>query len=120
MDFSWSEEQIEKYRRIVRNVQASAVLQKQKNTSYWTRSQWRYCGELGLLGLSVPHEYRGQNLGALETAHLFEAFGYSCPDMGLVFSAAAHLFACCMPIAEQGDRALREQVLSGLCSGELV
>jgi alkylation response protein AidB-like acyl-CoA dehydrogenase len=120
MDFSWNEKQIERYRDIVEGIQTAVVLQKQGNTSYWTRPQWRCCGELGLLGLSVSNEYGGQDLGPLETAHLFEAFGYSCSDMGLVFSAAAHLFACCMPIDEQGSSALRKQILPGLCSGELV
>jgi alkylation response protein AidB-like acyl-CoA dehydrogenase len=40
--------------------------------------------------------------------------------MGVVFSAAAHLFACAMPIAEHGTQALKARVFPGLCSGELV
>lgn len=120
MDFSWDKELDNYYQRIVQQVQIHVPAENADKEAYWTRSQWRDCGELGLLGLSVPKQYGGQGLGALATAHMLEAFGYGCLDMGLVFSAAAHLFACCMPIVEQGSSSLRERILPGLCSGELV
>jgi alkylation response protein AidB-like acyl-CoA dehydrogenase len=37
--------------------------------------------------------------------------------MGLVFAAAAHLFACTMPILEYGADPLKERVLPKLCTG---
>jgi alkylation response protein AidB-like acyl-CoA dehydrogenase len=120
MDILWSKDQIEQYEYIVQNTQNYAAQQKREESPYWTRSQWQHCGKLGLLGLSVPKSYGGQGLGALETAHMLEAFGYSCPDMGLVFSIAAHLFACCMPLAEQSNTLLQEHVLPDLCSGKLI
>ncbi|NUT97299.1 MAG: acyl-CoA dehydrogenase family protein [Saccharothrix sp.] len=86
----------------------------------WPPDGWRLCGDLGLLGLSVPAEHGGSGRGFLETARLAEAFGTSCADLGLVFSALAHLFACAMPIAEHGDPRLRERVLPLLASGEWV
>ena len=86
----------------------------------FTRAAWRRCGELGLLGLCLPVETGGRGLGALDTAHLVEAFGRGCPDTGLVFSASAHLFACGVPIAAFGSAATRRRLLPGLCSGELV
>ncbi len=84
------------------------------------RADWRTLGEQGLLGASVDPKYGGTGLGALDTALLFEAFGRGSPDTGLVFAAAAHLFACAMPIAEFGSPALRERLLPDMCAGRSV
>jgi alkylation response protein AidB-like acyl-CoA dehydrogenase len=89
-------------------------------TPYFTREEWAACGELGVLGLCVPQEYGGSGLGALETAHLVEAFGRACPNTGLVFAASAHLFACAVPIVAFGTDEVRSRLLPGMCSGELV
>jgi len=86
----------------------------------FTPKQWLRCGELGLLGLCAPVEHGGGGLGALETAHRVEAFGRGCPDLGLVFAACAHLFACVMPIATFASPDTRAALLPGLCSGRLV
>lgn len=86
----------------------------------FTRDEWLRCGELGLLGLCAPVEAGGGGLGALETAYRVEAFGRGCPDMGLVFAACAHLFACVVPIAEFGSDATRGALLPALCSGRAV
>jgi alkylation response protein AidB-like acyl-CoA dehydrogenase len=64
----------------------------------FTRDDWRTCADLALLGLCVPVEYGGGGHGALDTAHLVEAFGRGCPNTGLVFAAGAHLFACAVPV----------------------
>lgn len=88
-------------------------------TAPFDRATWRRCGELGLLGLCLPPD-AGGGLGALDTAHLVEAFGRGCPDTGLVFSASAHLFACGVPVAAFGTAETRDRLLPGLCSGELV
>jgi alkylation response protein AidB-like acyl-CoA dehydrogenase len=86
----------------------------------FTRDDWRACGDLALLGLCVPVEYGGGGLGALDTAHLVEAFGRGCPNTGLVFAASAHLFACAVPVAAFGSVAMRERLLPGMCDGRLV
>ncbi|XVV06144.1 acyl-CoA dehydrogenase family protein [Actinosynnema sp. CA-248983] len=87
----------------------------------WTPGDgWESCGRLGLLGLSVPVAHGGSGRGFLDTARVAEAFGTGCADMGLVFSALAHLFACAMPIAEHGSARVRERVLPLLASGEWV
>ncbi len=48
------------------------------------------------------------------------AFGHSCADMGLVFAAAAHQFACAMPIVEFASESLRRDLLPKMASGELI
>lgn len=117
MHFGWSEDQNELYQGILRFTQNIAGEAK---TVPWTRTQWRTCSSIGLAGLSVPTRYGGRGLDALTTACGIEAFGKGCRNMGLVFSMAAHLFACTMPLVEHGDERQKEQWLPGLCSGELI
>ncbi|MFD4762975.1 acyl-CoA dehydrogenase family protein [Streptomyces sp. NPDC058439] len=87
---------------------------------YYTREQWQRVAELGLLGLPIPGAYGGSGYGALETARLVDAFGRGAPDLGLVFAACAHTFACAIPVAEFAEDDLRERVLPRLCSGEWI
>ncbi|GAA2796504.1 acyl-CoA dehydrogenase family protein [Crossiella cryophila] len=84
------------------------------------RELWRRCGEFGLLGLSVPTADGGLGLDSLSTALVIESFAKGCQDLGLLFSACAHLFACVMPIAEHGSAELRTRLLPKLVSGEWI
>src|ERR1700728_4391273 len=77
----------------------------EQEAAVFPRDAWTRCGDFGLLGLCVPSELGGTGLDALMTARIFEAFGRGCRDLGLLFSAAAHLFACAMPLAEHGSTA---------------
>jgi L-prolyl-PCP dehydrogenase len=87
---------------------------------YFGDEEWRLCGELGLLGLSVPERYGGRGHDALTVARIVEGFAKGCSDTGLVFSACAHLFAVSMPIAEHGSDELKARVLPRLAAGEWV
>jgi L-prolyl-PCP dehydrogenase len=87
---------------------------------YFSEQEWRLCGELGLLGSSVPERYGGGGHDALTVARIVEGFAKGCSDTGLVFSACAHLFAVAMPIAEHGGDEIKERVLPRLASGEWV
>lgn len=120
MDFSWTNEQDAFYRTILHASREKLCHDNPESGSFWTRTQWKRCGELGLLGLCVPVQYQGGGLGALNTARAIEAFGHGCEDMGLVFSASAHLFACAMPIVEYGNKDTKNAFLPGLCSGKLI
>lgn len=120
MDFSWTQEQEEIYSRMLHSAQKMVSRSDDLHTSFWTRTQWRCCGEAGLLGLSVPERYQGEGFNALTTARAIEAFSRGCEDMGLIFSAAAHLFACSMPIVEYGTEDAKTSLLPDLCSGELI
>ncbi|MFL5654924.1 MAG: acyl-CoA dehydrogenase family protein [Ktedonobacteraceae bacterium] len=120
MEFAWTKEQDELYNRILLLTQEKLNNKDPKQSQYWTRAQWRLCGELGLLGLCVPERYQGDGFDALTTARAIEAFGRGCEDMGLVFSVAAHLFACTMPIVEYGSEEIKDELLPRLCSGEQI
>lgn len=116
MDFGWSKAQCGAYDRIL---ELTGDWPDDRPASL-TRDQWRRCGEAGILGYSVPAEYGGGGHGFVDTARAMEAFGLGCPDMGLVFSSLAHLFACAMPIAEHAGEEVRDRILPRLCSGEWI
>ena len=119
MDFSWTKAQEEAHQRITRLVHEE-LARLRTDQLWWTKEQWQACGSIGLLGLSVQECYGGGGMDALTTARAIETFGMSYEDMGLIFSAAAHLLACAMPIAEHGDEVSKQKWLPGLCAGALV
>ena len=116
MSYDWTPEMRDRYDELIRAARERSV----PATTHYTREEWRWCAGLGLLGLSVPESHGGSGLDALCTASAMEAFGYGYADMGLVFAAAAHLFACAMPIAEHGTAETRQQVLPRLCDGRWI
>jgi alkylation response protein AidB-like acyl-CoA dehydrogenase len=116
MDFGWTAEESSRYNRIYSETRQWPA----PDPGFFTPPEWKLCASLGLLGLSIPEEYGGAGCGFLATAHAAEAFGRGAPDMGLVFAAMAHLFACAMPIAEHGDEEMRQALLPLLSSGEWV
>ncbi|GAA4466707.1 acyl-CoA dehydrogenase family protein [Phytohabitans houttuyneae] len=117
MEFGWTPEQRARYDEALA---AARGFGPETGAPGLAPDDWLALGKQGLLGASVAPEYGGAGLGALDTAHLFEAFGRGCPDTGLVFAAAAHLFACAMPIADFGAPALRERLLPDMCAGRAV
>ena len=117
MDFSWNEEQTEFYQQVLDFARNELDTPGGTEPGPFERETWLKCGEMGLLGLSIPEAYGGGGMDALDTAHMVEAFGRGCKDMGLVFSASAHLFACTMPILEAGDAAQKQRFLPKLASG---
>jgi len=117
MEFGWAAEQTARYDEALA---AARRFAPETGAPGIAPEAWRALGEHGLLGASVEAKFGGAGLGALDTARMFEAFGRGCPDTGLVFAAAAHLFACAMPVAEFGTPATRERLLPGMCAGEVV
>ena len=84
------------------------------------RRRWRMAADQGLAATTIPADYGGGGLDAATAAALLEALGYGCPDLGFVFSLAAHQFACLTAIAHFGTEAQRERWLPPLCSGEQI
>lgn len=119
MDFGWHESQQELHARTLRfaRQRLNQRVQDREKEHHFGLAEWRLCGEFGLLGLSIPERYQGLGLDSLTTARALEALGQGCEDTGLVFSAAAHLFACAMPIVEHGSAGLKERVLPLLATG---
>lgn len=72
---------------------------------------------MGLAGLPVPETFGGSGSSALETAQSFETVARHVPDLGLLFSLSAHLFACVVPLWRGGSEQLKASWLPALASG---
>ena len=119
MRFDWTPEQEAAYGATLEAVRESFA-EPRPEAGFFTRKEWLRVGELGLLGLSIPAEYGGGGLGALDSARQIEAFGRGAVDTGLVFAASAHLFACAMPVVGFGSEPAKRRFLPGMASGELI
>jgi len=119
MDFELTAEQRKRYADILEAVPTLAS-DREETDGHFGRARWREAARLGLTGLCLPLDYGGGGLGALDTAFCLEAFGRGCSDTGLVFAVCAHLLAGAVPIRDFGSAEMRERLLPGLASGELI
>lgn len=117
MDFSLSDEQQARYER---TKTAAGELSSGSAPDGFRSEGWPKLASLGLLGAAVPEDHGGSGFGALDTAMLYEAAAEGCADTGLLFSAAAHLFACVRPVVEFASAQTRRALLPALCSGGLI
>jgi alkylation response protein AidB-like acyl-CoA dehydrogenase len=86
----------------------------------FSRELFRACGRQGLTGLPVEPDLGGRGLDPAACAVALEALGYGCTDNGLVFSVAAHLLSCVVPIWKAGSPEQRRRYLPGLCDGSRI
>jgi len=75
-------------------------------------------GELGLMGILVPDNYGGANLGYTEYALIIEELAKVDPSIAL--SVAAHNGLCTNHINLFGDEAQKKKYLPGLTSGNVI
>jgi alkylation response protein AidB-like acyl-CoA dehydrogenase len=118
VDFAWTREQEDLFRS-ARDVARHSLRPpgRDNGSIAFDREAWQAAAEFGLLGLCIPADDGGVGLDLLTSARVVEAFGEGGKNMGLVFSACAHLFACCVPIRDFGGDDLRRKVLPRLASG---
>ena len=79
---------------------------------------FKKCGELGLLGLTVPEAYGGSGLDASAVCLVHEELSSS--DPGFCLAYLAHSLLCVNNLAVNGSEEQKKKYLPGLCSGELV
>jgi isovaleryl-CoA dehydrogenase len=77
---------------------------------------WPKLGELGLLGLTVPAEFGGSEMGYLAHLVAMEEISRASGSVGLSYGAHSNL--CVQNLYANGTRAQREKYLPKLCSGE--
>ncbi|MFJ6573981.1 acyl-CoA dehydrogenase family protein [Streptomyces sp. NPDC091292] len=82
----------------------------------WDKDTWRrLCGELGVTGLTVPEEYGGAGLSAVEQGVLFEEAGRRMLCGPLLSTAGLAIPLLLL----SDDDAARKRHLPGLCAGTI-
>ncbi len=79
---------------------------------------WRKLGELGLLGVTIPGEYGGSELGYLAHIVAMEEISRASGSVGLSYGAHSNL--CLSNLFANGSEAQRRRYVPKLCSGEAV
>jgi isovaleryl-CoA dehydrogenase len=79
---------------------------------------WRKFGEMGLLGVTVPEQYGGSDMGYL--AHLVAAEEISRASASVGLSYLAHSNLCVNQIFKNGNEEQKAKYLPALCAGEKI
>ena len=79
---------------------------------------WAKLGEMGLLGMTVPGEYGGSDMGYLAHLVAMEEISRASGSVGLSYGAHSNL--CVSNLFANGTQAQRNKYLPKLCSGEWV
>ncbi|MCG8313854.1 MAG: acyl-CoA/acyl-ACP dehydrogenase [Pseudomonadales bacterium] len=77
---------------------------------------WAQLAESGLLAASLPTDFGGSELGLTETCLVAEGHGAAVAPIPYVETVVE----CALAIAEFGDEALKQRVLPGVASGEMI
>ncbi len=77
---------------------------------------WPKLGELGLLGMTVPGEFGGSDMGYLAHLVAMEEISRASGSVGLSYGAHSNL--CVSNLHTNGSQAQREHYLPKLCTGE--
>ncbi|GAB3726525.1 isovaleryl-CoA dehydrogenase [Luteimonas pelagia] len=77
---------------------------------------WPKLGELGLLGMTVPAEFGGSEMGYLAHLVAMEEISRASGSVGLSYGAHSNL--CVQNLYANGKQAQREKYLPKLCTGE--
>jgi alkylation response protein AidB-like acyl-CoA dehydrogenase len=119
---NWTKKQIELHEKVLASIKAQIDMPGDTD-----RARYQFCidelkkfGEIGLTGLCVPERYGGLGLDIVTSALMQEAVGEGCKDIGVAFSAAAHLYAAVMPLFEYGSDNLKKHYLHRACAAELI
>jgi isovaleryl-CoA dehydrogenase len=79
---------------------------------------WQKFGELGVLGITVPEQYGGANMGYLAHMVAMEEISRASASVGLSYGAHSNL--CVNQINRNGTEAQKQKYLPKLISGEHV
>jgi alkylation response protein AidB-like acyl-CoA dehydrogenase len=122
MDFSWSEEQQELRKTIVKfaREELNDGLLDRDREGVFNHEGWKKSAAIGIHGLPMPVEYGGSGLDPLSTVGALESFGYGCKDNGLSFSINAHMWTAQIPVLTFGTDEQKQRYLPKLINGEMI
>jgi butyryl-CoA dehydrogenase len=87
-------------------------------TAEFPKQELREMAELGFLGMVVPEEFGGTDLGSVEIALVLEEIAAGDGACSTILSV--HTSVACLPILMFGNQEQKQQYLPKLASGELI
>ncbi len=118
MNFDLTEEQ-RMWRKVVHDLVEAEVRPKAAEVDESGEFNWeavRKMGPLGLLGMNIPEEYGGADVGAIGAVIAIEELGWGCGSTALAL--AAHNGLGTLPIVYYGTEEQKERWLPLVASGE--
>jgi 3-oxocholest-4-en-26-oyl-CoA dehydrogenase beta subunit len=120
MDFSFSEDQTS-IQKAIRQILTDLVTDEslkalEKGGQSFHEAAWKALAEAEMLGLALPEEHGGAELGFLELCLLLGEVGRTVAPI----PALPTLVSAAMPIAKFGSEAQRARLLAGVASGEAI
>ncbi|MDK1286980.1 isovaleryl-CoA dehydrogenase [Pseudoalteromonas umbrosa] len=94
----------------------ASLAEKTDQENNFPNELWPKFGEMGLLGITVPEEFGGANMGYLEHVIAMEEISRASASIGLSYGAHSNL--CVNQINRNGNQAQKEKYLPKLISGE--